>query len=237
MKLSNYIEFFDSNNINTSIQNKLIILIGIELSDDDFQYLKNNNNIIHTFDRNNEYKLIEDIFKLLKNRKVINKENPIINDNNTLNQDLSTFGIELINCGNFGCVLKIDYSKIFKDMEISSKYAIKIHKNESNSLTNEIKILEYIKSNKLETKNLLKYYCEFKIDDEIYIVTDYYELSLLNYLKEVDKENREKKYKSYLNIIIAIVEGLLELHNYKICHNDIHINNIVLKKNQQILMI
>lgn len=102
------------------------------------------------------------------------------------------------------------------------KYAIKIINLEKYDPDRILEEINFLKS--INHPNIIKYYENFKKDQNIYIVMELAKCSLLDILK-IKYSGFEEKYVSV--ILRQVLEAVQELHNNKIIHRDIKAANIL----------
>ena len=119
-----------------------------------------------------------------------------------------------------------------------NKYAIKIYSKKSlldpqkkNTVNNEIKILKH-----LSNVNIVKLYDVIDTPYYLYLVMEYIEgISLLDTIRKDNNHYFEEK--RALNIFIQIIKAMIYCQSKNICHRDIKLENILIKKNDVIKII
>ena len=119
-----------------------------------------------------------------------------------------------------------------------NKYALKIYSKKSllepqkkNTVNNEIKILK-----QLSNVNIVKLYEVIDTPYYLYLVMEYIEgISLLDTIRK--DYNHYFEEKRALKIFIQILKAMIYCQNKNICHRDIKLENILIKKNDIIKII
>ena len=119
-----------------------------------------------------------------------------------------------------------------------NKYAIKIYSKKSllepqkkNTVNNEIKILK-----QLSNVNIVKLYDVIDTPYYLYLVMEYIEgISLLDTIRKDNNHYFEEK--RAFKIFIQILKAMIYCQNKNICHRDIKLENILIKKNDDIKII
>ena len=131
------------------------------------------------------------------------------------------------------------FGKVYlvKEKDTNKKFAVKVLLKENKNFENIIKIIQRISS--LKTEYIIKMINsgkgpvykegEYKGNYQ-YIVYEYASKgALIEYIIKANEVPLEEKYAKIL--FKKILKGVQEMHNNKICHTDIKLNNIVLDEN------
>ena len=160
----------------------------------------------------------------MSNNQKQNNQNKYINGYKLIKENIGS--------GSFGSVMLME-----KDGQL---YAVKKIKDipypgsqQEKQLKREIHLPKDIND-----KNLIKYYGAFVEDNNIYLVSEYYEgRDLKSLIEENQKKRIYLEQKVIINIFKQILSGLKYLHDKNICHRDIKPANILINKNNEIKII
>jgi serine/threonine protein kinase len=127
------------------------------------------------------------------------------------------FDITSKKCG-FG-----SFSSVYKVLYYDEIVSLKIfnHKNKNKQIENEINILRNLKH-----INIINYIHNFEYNKKRYIITEYADCGELFYLIGISDNFTENECKNYIS---GIIDGLKYMHDNKIIHRDIKLENIVVK--------
>ena len=191
---------------------------------------KNYNNLInrHTINRlkiENQNQNINN--KSISNRSTISNSSRI--SNNKIDEYII---IKELGKGSYATV-KLGLHKITRE-----KYAIKIYSKKSildpqkkNTVNNEINILK-----QLNNINIMKLYKVIDSPNYLYLIMEYIDgISLLDTIRKDSNHYFEEK--RALNIFIQVLKAMIYCQEKNICHRDIKLENILIKKNDVIKII
>ena len=212
-------------NLSCTNKNKSLRLSNEELT---FQKNKNNNtsnNNINIINNNDKNKIsISTSSSNLENQTT---ENKIFNgkiENYLMSKELGK--------GSYASV------KLATHILTKDKYAIKIYtkcsllnKQKKNTVKNEINILK-----QLDHVNIMKLYEVIDTEKYLYLILEYIKgCSLLDLIKK--EHDHRLKEKRAINIFNQIVQAIAYCHSKNICHRDIKLENILIKKNDEVKII
>lgn len=149
-----------------------------------------------------------------------NKENKRIMDNNKNILSID----KVIGKGKYGNVHMIKYKLDNKEIDA----ALKILKLKD---INEVKNLMELSNSKDCNKYILCIYDFFKLDTNLYIITEFirgYDLGIIK------RENIKLSDNDIIFIMKYLLEGLLYIHHNGIVHRDIKLENIVFCKDKKV---
>jgi len=115
-------------------------------------------------------------------------------------------------------------------LETNKKFAVKVipkkrlHQKEIKKI---LTLLEVIKS--LDHPNIIKYDHYFEDDNNIYIILEL--ISSISFKDYLQKENNIIEIKKYIS---KLIKGLQYLHNNKIIHRNLKLDNIYLTNNKEL---
>tara|TARA_B110001469_G_scaffold126966_1_gene146106 strand:- start:2240 stop:3160 length:921 start_codon:yes stop_codon:yes gene_type:complete len=115
------------------------------------------------------------------------------------------------------------FSSVYKVLYYDEIVSLKIlnHKNKKKQIENEINILRNLKH-----KNIINYIHNFEYNKKRYIITEYADCGELFNLIGISIKFTENECKNY---ITGIIDGLKHMHDNKIIHRDIKLENILVK--------
>ena len=130
--------------------------------------------------------------------------------------------IEMLGQGGFGAAYKVlnkDNSNIYVIKKIPTN---NIEEEEKNKILNEANILSSINS-----EYIVKYYESFSGENSFNIVMEYCDgLDLRKFINEHKKRNKFLKKELIYQIISDICLGIKEIHDKKIIHRDLKLDNL-----------
>ena len=124
--------------------------------------------------------------------------------------------------------------KIFQVLNKSENkyYSLKKIKFEEDMAENCEKIADIL--SKFNGNNNVKYYDTYKDNNKFYILTEYYEQNLRDFIDKFQNNNELIEENILSNIIRQICLGIKEIHNTKIVHRDIKPENIFMDEKMDI---
>ena len=186
------------------------------INKNDINNINNINNILYSI-----MNIISKIGNINDNRKIKNKTYKPLWIDSQLYEDCINNNIYFDKtskkCG-FG-----SFSNVYKVIYYNEEVSLKIlnHKNKKKEIENEINNLQNLKH-----KNIINYIHNFEYNKKRYIITEYADCGELFYLIGISINFSEDECKYY---ITGIIDGLKHMHDNKIIHRDIKLENILVK--------